>query len=66
MKITLHVNGMTFESPTTNEMSTEDAKSVIYESIESMNKLELECSDGSFVVIGEEALSNAILVFSDE
>lgn len=66
MKITLHVNGMTFESPTTNEVSTEEAKGVIYENIENMDKLEFLCSDGRYVVIGEKALSNAILVFSDE
>ena len=65
MKTTLHVNGMTFETAVTKEVSVEDAKTAVYENIESINKLEFLCSDGSFVVIGEKALSSAILVFSE-
>ncbi|MCP3908956.1 MAG: hypothetical protein GY712_13180, partial [Oceanicoccus sp.] len=41
-----------------------DAKATIYENLENMNKLEMECEDGSFIVIGEKALQGAVMVFS--
>jgi hypothetical protein len=65
MKMTLHTNGLTFTSKVTDEVSVEEAKLSIYSVIEKMNKLEMECDDGSFVVIGEQALQNSILVFSE-
>lgn len=66
MKMTLHVNGLTFSSPVTDEVSVAEAKAAIYENIENMNKLEMECDDGSFVVVGEEALKSSVIVFSEQ
>ena len=65
MKMTLLTNGFTFTSKVTDEVSVEEAKLSIYSVIEKMNKLEMECDDGSFVVIGEQALQNSILIFSE-
>lgn len=65
MKMTLHINGLTFTSRVTDEVSVNDAKSAIYENIEQLNKLEMECDDGSFIVIGEAALQNSVIVFSE-
>ena len=65
MKFTLHVNGLVFESAITDKISVEKAKSAVYENIENMNKLEMESSDGSFVVIGKDALQSAVLIFSE-
>ncbi|MCP5079877.1 MAG: hypothetical protein GY951_17720 [Psychromonas sp.] len=64
MKMTLHINGLTFTSASTDEVSVVDAKATIYENLENMNKLEMECEDGSFIVIGEKALQGAVMVFS--
>jgi len=65
MKMTLHVNGLTFSSPPTDVVSVSDAKLAFYDNIQMMKKLEMECEDGSFIVIGEAALQNAVAVFSD-
>ncbi|MCP4100966.1 MAG: hypothetical protein GY750_06020 [Lentisphaerae bacterium] len=65
MKMTVHVNGLIFETPTTEEATVEEAKAAIYENIERLNKIEFETVDGSFVVMGEKSLQSAVLVFSE-
>lgn len=65
MRMTLHVNGLTFESKSEDGVDKEEAKNSVFKLINEMDKLEMECSDGSFVVIGEEAMKRAVLVFSD-
>ena len=63
MQLTIHINGLTFKSKATDEMTAEKAKSVFYEQFEKMNKLEMETEDGGFLIIGEQALQNAVLIF---
>jgi hypothetical protein len=65
MKITIHVNGMTFTTAIDSGMSAKEAKESVYENIEQMHKLEMTLDDGTFLVMGKEALSNSILIFSD-
>lgn len=65
MRMTLITNGVTFKSPLTDEVSVEEAKATIYGNIQNMNKLEMVCEDGSYVIIGVEALQNAIIIFSE-
>ena len=46
-------------------MTAEKAKSIFYDQFEKMNKVEMELDDGGFLIIGEQALQNAVLVFSE-
>ena len=65
MQLTIYINGQTFKSKAGNEMTAEKAKDVFYAKFEKMNKLEMETDDGGFLIIGEQALQNAVLVFSE-
>ena len=65
MKITLKVNGFTFVSAPIEDLSAEDMKDILYKDFSEMDKLEMECNDGSFIIIGKEALQNAILICSE-
>ena len=66
MKLTVYVNNLTFESKTTSEISVENAKDNWFETINSLNKFEMETSDGNFIIFGEQAINNAIFVFSED
>ena len=65
MRLIIYVNGLTFKSKSTSEMTAEKAKDVYYAHLEKMNKLEVNLDDGGFLIIGEQALKNAVLVFSE-
>ena len=65
MQLTIYVNGLTFKSKSGNHMTAEKAKSIFYDQFEKMNKVEMELDDGGFLIIGEQALQNAVLVFSE-
>ena len=65
MKLTLHVNGLTFESAITGEVSVETAKGRLFDNLDELKKLEMKLSNGSFVIIGEGALKNSVLIFSE-
>ncbi len=65
MQLTIYVNGLTFKSQKSNEMTAEEAKDIFYDQFEKMNKLEMNLDDGGFLIIGEQALQNAVLVFSE-
>ena len=65
MQLTIYVNGLTFKSKQSNEMTADKAKDVFYSQFEKMNKVEMELDDGGFLIIGEQALQNAVLVFSE-
>ncbi len=65
MHLTIYVNGLTFKSQKSNEMTAEEAKDIFYDQFEKMNKLEMNLDDGGFLIIGEQALQNAVLVFSE-
>ncbi len=65
MQLIIYVNGLTFKSKQSNEMTAEKAKDVFYSQFEKMNKVEMELDDGGFLIIGEQALQNAVLVFSE-
>lgn len=64
MQLTIYLNGLTFKSKVSNEMTAEEAKDVFYSQFENMNKVEMELDSGGFLVIGEQALQSAVLVFS--
>lgn len=65
MQLTIYANGLTFKSKQSNEMTAEEAKDVFYAQFEKMNKVEMELDNGGFLIIGEQALQNAVLVFSE-
>lgn len=65
MRMTLHINGLTFVSKSTDDISMEAAKLSFYSNIDKLNKLEMGCDDGRFIVIGKQALQNAIMIFSE-
>ncbi len=65
MQLTIYVNGLTFKSKQSNEMTAEKAKDVFYSQFEKMNKVEMELDYGGFLIIGEQALQNAVLVFNE-
>lgn len=66
MRLTIYTNGLVFNSSSNSDMSAEKAKTLFYAQFERMNKLEMTLEDGSFLMIGEEALKNAVLVFRDD
>lgn len=61
MRITVHVNGMTFKSKESDEEPAV-VKSQLFDQLDKMNKLEFEADDGSYVLIGHEAFKKCILV----
>jgi hypothetical protein len=65
MQLTIYVNGLTFKSKSSRKMTAEKAKDVFYAQFEKMNKVEMELDDGGFLIIGEQALQNAVLVFGE-
>lgn len=65
MQLTIYVNGLTFKSMKSDAMTAEKAKDAFYSQFEKMNKVEMDLDDGGFLIIGEQSLQNAVLVFSE-
>jgi len=65
MRMTVYVNDMTFKTAVINDVSAQKAKDSLYRDIHSINKFSFEAQDGSFVVLGETALKDAVFVFGE-
>ena len=65
MRMTTHVNGMTFESAESNKSSASEACNIFYEKLEAVESIQVKLKDGGFLIIGSEAVKNAVIILND-
>jgi len=63
MRMKLISNGITYVGKITDKQTAKKIADIMFDQISTMDRLQLELEDGNFLVIGNDALQNAHLIF---
>ncbi len=65
MKMIIHYDGNTYETPPTDEATAVDAAEALYSDLERLNKLKLELKGGGFLLLGGDAVKRCAIMVMD-
>jgi hypothetical protein len=65
MKMIIHYDGNTYETPSTDEATVADCAEALYSDLQRMNKLKIELKDGGFLLLGEQAVRRCAIMVLD-
>ena len=65
MKMIVHYDGNTYETPSTDEVAAVEAVEALYSDLDRLNKLKLELKGGGFLLLGEDAVKRCAIMVMD-